>query len=71
MNPIIQRMTKQNDVIGNVINLSKGNPEAFFNQLMSSNPQFRNFINSNQGKTAEQIARENGIDINAVYKMMK
>lgn len=64
-------MTKQNNVIGNVINLSKGNPEAFFRQLMSSNPQFRNFINSNQGKTAEQIARENGIDINAVYKMMK
>ena len=71
MNPIIQRMTKQNDVIGNVINLCKGNPNAFFNQLMSSNPAFRNFVNTNQGKAPEQIARENGIDINAVYQMMK
>ena len=71
MNPIIQRMTRQNDVIGNVINLCKGNPNAFFNQLMSSNPAFRNFVNTNQGKAPEQIAAENGIDINAVYKMMK
>lgn len=71
MNPILQQMKSQNNVIGNVINLCKGNPNAFFSQLMSSNPAFRNFVNTNQGKAPEQIARENGIDYSSILSMMK
>lgn len=38
------------------------NPDAVFSELMKNNPQFRNFIESNRGKSPEDIARENGID---------
>lgn len=38
------------------------NPDTVFNELMKNNPQFKNFIESNRGKSPEDIARENGID---------
>lgn len=41
-------------------------PDAVFSALMSSNPMFRQFIEQNQGKSPEQIARENGIDFSAL-----
>lgn len=44
--------------------LTGKNPDEYFNELMQKNPQFRQFVESNRGKTPEQIASENGIDIN-------
>ncbi|WP_298626419.1 hypothetical protein [uncultured Senegalimassilia sp.] len=41
-------------------------PDAVFNSLMGSNPQFRQFVEQNRGKTPEQIAREHGIDFAAL-----
>lgn len=41
-------------------------PEAVFAALMGSNPQFRQFVEQNRGKTPEQIAREHGIDFSAL-----
>lgn len=38
------------------------NPDAVFNEMMQNNPDFRKFVESNRGKSPEQIARENGID---------
>lgn len=51
------------DLIG-MARSAQGGPAAFAQQLMHSNPQFREFAERNQGKSPEQIARENGIDFN-------
>ena len=40
------------------------NPDEYYTQLMQSNPQFRQFMEQNKGKTPEQIANENGINLN-------
>lgn len=39
-----------------------GNPQAAFDAMYSSNPQFRQFADSMRGKTPEQAFRENGLD---------
>lgn len=39
-------------------------PDEFFNELLRDDPKFRKFYEDNKGKTPEQIAKENGIDIN-------
>lgn len=54
-----------------LINLKKGNPDAVFNQMMQSNPQFRQFVAENKGKSGEQIASEYGIDLNTLKMLMK
>lgn len=42
-----------------------------FEQLMRTNPQFAQFVNDNKGKTPEQIAKENGISLDALQKFMR
>ena len=36
--------------------------QMIFNRLYQSNPQFRNFADSMQGKTPEQAFQEQGLD---------
>lgn len=36
--------------------------------MMKSNPQFAQFVEQNRGKSPEQIAKENGIDLGAVMQ---
>lgn len=70
-NPIIQMMGKNNP-INHLMNMMSGkNPDVMFNQLMRTNPQFAQFVNANRGKSPEQIAHENGIDINVLKQFMK
>lgn len=51
-----------------------GNPQAMLQQLMRTNPQmyqqFQQFMANNQGKTPEQVARENGIDYDAIRQVI-
>ena len=75
MNPIMQMLNKNNnnklnDVLGIVNILKNGNPNAIYNQMLNSNPQFKNFIEQNKGKSPEQIAQENGIDINQIKSFL-
>lgn len=44
--------------------------EAVFNNLMKNNPQFAKFVEDNKGKTPEQIAQENNIDMSIVKRLM-
>lgn len=44
-------------------------PEAMYQQMMRSNPQFAQFAQSCQGKSAEQIAKENGLDLNLIRQI--
>ena len=43
-----------------------GDPDAMYRQMMQNNPQFAKFVMDNQGKTPDQIAQENGIDMDQV-----
>jgi len=40
------------------------NPDTMFAELYNNNPQFKQFVDANKGKSPEQIAQENGIDPN-------
>lgn len=57
MNPILQNLNKRN------------NPNNMFSNMLNSNPQFRQFVEENKGKSPEQIAKEHGIDYNEVIKL--
>ena len=63
-------MTGQNQMLQLMQTLKNGNDEQIFNGLMQNNPQFRAFMEQNKGKTPEQVAKENGVDLNAYLKMM-
>lgn len=78
MNPLMMAMQGANTQpsnnmaeIGNIVKmLRSGNPEQIAMNLMQKNPQFRQFIEQNRGKTPEQVARENGIDLSQFKNMM-
>lgn len=54
--------TPKNNLV-QLANVFKGNPEAIYNQLYQTNPQFKRFIDENQGLTNEQIAQKYGIPL--------
>lgn len=77
MNPLMMAMQGASapaNKMGQVANLMKmlqsGNPEQAFQQMMQNNPQFRQFVEANKGKTPEQVAREYGVDLNQFKSMM-
>lgn len=43
---------------------------AIFDNLMKTNPQFAKFVEDNKGKTPEQIAKENNIDMSIVRRLI-
>ena len=46
-------------------------PQKVALQMAQRNPQFAAFCAANQGKTVEQIAAENGIDMSFVRELMR
>lgn len=77
MNPLMMAMQGAStpaNKMGQVASLMKmlrsGNPEQIAQQMMQSNPQFRQFVEQNKGKTPEQVAKEHGIDLNQFKNMM-
>lgn len=52
MNPILQALTSKNNI--------PMNPDALFNNMMQSNPQFKDFVEQNKNKTPEEIIRSYG-----------
>ena len=76
MNPLFQAMNggnmgKMQQISGVMQMLKSGNPEQIAQQMMQSNPQFRQFMEQNKGKSPEQVAREHGLDIEQVKQLMK
>lgn len=75
MNPLFQAMNggnmgKMQQIAGVMQMLKSGNPEQIAQQMMQSNPQFRQFMERNKGKSPEQVAKENGIDLSRFKGMM-
>ena len=46
-------------------------PQKVALQMAQRNPQFAAFLQQNQGKTPDQIAAENGIDMNFVRELIR
>lgn len=54
------------------MNMIQGkNPQAVYNMMMQSNPQFAQFVNQNQGKSLEQIAKDYGVDFNLIKQFIQ
>ena len=78
MNPLMMAMQSANSPMNKmrqVANLMKmlrsGNPEQIAQQMMQNNPQFRQFVEANRGKTPQQVANKYGIDLNAIMGQLK
>lgn len=71
MNPLFQSMNQKPDISGLLALLKNGNPEMIAMQMMQSNPRFAAFMQQNQGKTPEQVAKENGLDLGMYMDQMK
>ena len=77
MNPLIQSMGTPHpnnpmSGLGNIFQMLKnGNPEQIAINLMQKNPQFKAFMDANQGKSPEQVAQQYGIDINQIMGQFK
>lgn len=72
MNPLMQAMTggRMNQAMDMLRMLKGGDPEQIARQMMQSNPQFRAFIEANQGKDPMQVAKEHGIDLSRFKNLM-
>ncbi len=53
-------------MLNNIKALANGNPQAMFNQMLNTNPQFAKFVNENKGLSPEQIAKNYGVDLSQV-----
>lgn len=76
-NPLMQMMSGASSApngmasLGNIVRmLRSGNPEQIAHQLMQQNPQFRAFVQANQGKSPDQVARENGLDLGQIMRQL-
>lgn len=72
MNPILSALNQQTqNPLTQIKSLLSGkNPDAVFSDLMQNNSQFRSFVEQNKGKTPEQIAKENGLNIEQIKAML-
>lgn len=67
-NPLLRQQPPQNN--GNPLSSfmsqvkSMGPSGSLYNQMYQSNPQFKQFADSMQGKTPEQAFKEYGLDFN-------
>ena len=67
VNPLLQAMMGNNQIL----NLLKSkNPEQIAMELLQNNRDFKNFMEANKNKTPEQVAKEHGLDLEALKKML-
>ena len=69
MNPILQQMMPKNNMLNQLRGLKQmlgGNPQAMYDKMLRENPQFKSFVEANQNKSPEQIAKDYGIDFNQI-----
>ncbi len=75
MNPLAQAVSGASGGMGELLSMMKmvqgKDPNAVMSMLAQRNPQFRQFMQSCQGKTVEQVAREYGVDLSQLRQFMK
>lgn len=75
MNPLFQNNALGgSNLIQNasrIISMMKGqNVEAVMANMLSSNPQFKQFYEQNKDKSIEQIASDYGVDMNLIRQLL-
>ena len=65
-----QPVQPQNNLVNILQMLKSGNPEQIAMNLVQRNPQFKAFVDANRGKSPEQVAKENGIDLSQFKGMI-
>jgi len=73
-NPILSLLNRNYQTMTNLVNLknmASGNPQQMAQSLLNSNPQFRQFVEQNKGKTPQQIASDYGIDYNSLLNILR
>ena len=76
MNPILNMMmgSNANNALNQAMQLKQllqgGNPNVIYQQMLQNNPQFRQFVSDNQGKSPDQIAQAYGIDPNTIKQLL-
>ena len=45
-------------------------PQDVYESMLSTNPQFQEFVKANQGKTIDEIAMEYDVDLNILKNFM-
>lgn len=68
MNPLASMMNNapQNPMANILQMLKSGDPNQIAARLMQSNPQFKQFVEANKGKTPEQVASEHGVNLSQI-----
>lgn len=46
------------------------NPQELYDYMLKTDKHFREFVDANKGKSAEQIAKENGIDLDGFRNLV-
>lgn len=62
------QMLQKINMLKNV--LAGKNPQDVYNYLLQTNPEFKKFVEDNQGKTIEDIALSYDIDLNLIKQFM-
>lgn len=65
-----QPVQPQNNLVSIIQMLKSGNPEQIAMNLMQKNPQFKQFVEANKGKSPEQVAKEHGVDLSQFKNMI-
>ena len=78
MNPLMASMGPMNNMrqmmqmVNGIKQMMNGqNPDTVMKLFAQKNPQFAQFLQDNQGKSPEQIARDYGLDWNMVQNFLK
>lgn len=79
-NPIMQRLNQSRPTMGSnllnqIVNIKKmfagQNPQAIFDNMVRTNPQFAQFVENCKGKSVEQLASDFGVDINTLKSLFE
>lgn len=70
MNPLMNLIGGTNLFMQALNAYKNGTLDQFANEEMQRNPQFRKFVEMNQGKTQDQIAKEVGFDAEKFKSML-
>lgn len=60
-----------NSVVNIVKMIKSGDPEQIAKNMIQQNPRFKEFIEANKGKTPEQVAEENGINLKQIIEKFR
>lgn len=51
--------------------MNGSNPQAVYEQMLKTNPQFERFVRSIQGKDLNELAKANGIDLDLLKSLLE